>query len=177
MVLLLQALAVFGGGLFLARLLGTRLAPLKRLPAAGVGLAGALVAGVLFAYHVYQVGSGLPESTRADAAVSSFAAEHEADPGANNVFLVWARNQMLGDRRNAGGTYYIEPATVLEHAELGQWSTYELLPERATSTLSEATWVIFYGVIPALTAEQRHRFRAITQFAPGFALASRSNAR
>jgi hypothetical protein len=177
MVLLFQVLAILGGGFVLARLLGTGYSPLKRFPAAGVGLAGALVAGVLFAYHVYQVGSGLPESTQADAAVSSFSAQHAADPRANNAFLAWARNEMLADSGRDGGAYYMEPATVLENAELGQWSTYELLPERATSKLSEADWVVFYGVTPTLTAEQHRQFGVITQFEPGFALASRSNAR
>jgi hypothetical protein len=109
--------------------------------------------------------------------VSSFAAQHAADPGANNTFLAWARKEMLTvDARNHG-TYYLKPATVLKEPELGQWSTYELLPERATSRLSEADWIVFYGVSPALTAEQRRQFGGIIQFSPGYALALRSNAR
>jgi hypothetical protein len=176
MALVFQVLGVLAGGVILSFVLARGRRPSKRLPMAGVGLAGALVACVLFLYHVYQNGSELPGATAADSAVSSFAAQHAGDPNAFNAFLVWARTEMLADTAHELGTYYLEPHSVLEDAELGQWSTYELLPERATSKLSEADWIVFYGVIPTLTAEQHRQFGQITAFSPGYALALRSDA-
>jgi hypothetical protein len=176
MMLIFQVLGFLAGGAVLARALaGSSL--LERFPLAGVGLAVVLVAGVLFWDHVWQIGSGLPESTRTASAVSSFAAQHAADPGANNTFLAWARKEMLTVTAHGRGTYYLEPTTVLKEPQLGQWSTYELLPERATLKLSEADWIVFYGVKPILTPEQRRQFGGITQFSSGYALALRSNAR
>ncbi len=177
MMLVFQVLGFLAGGVVLARVLAAGSLPQERFPLAGVGLVAALVAGVLFWDHVWQIGSGLPESTRTASAVSSFAAQHAADPGANNTFLAWARKEMLTVTSHGRGTYYMEPATVLKEPELGQWSTYELLPERATSKLSEADWIVFYGVSPILTAEQRRQFGGLTQFSPDYALALRYHAR
>jgi hypothetical protein len=177
MMLVFQVLGFLAGGVVLARVLAAGSSPLERFPLAGVGLAAALVAGVLFWDHVWQIGSGLPGSTRTASAVSSFVAQHAADPGVNNTFLAWARKEMLTVTAHDHSTYYLEPATVLKEPELGQWSTYQLLPERATAKLSEADWIVFYGVNPTLTSEQRRQFGGITQFSPGYALALRSNAR
>jgi hypothetical protein len=195
--LILQALAVLVGGLVLARLLS----PLRSFAMAGVGLMVVLAAGVLFVVHGYKTASTLPEGTEAASEASLFQAEHAADPRANNEFLEWARNTMLaaphgrvgtgagGTGTGAGGTgtggtgtgvvagtYYIEPAAVLQEAELGQWSTYELLPERATATPAEAEWIVFYGVAPQLSAAEQGRFGQLEEYAPGFALAGRSDA-
>ena len=137
----------------------------------------ACVATVLFWDHVWQIGSELPRSTRAASAVSSFDARHEGDPSANNLFLEWARKEMLAVAPHGRGTYYMEPASVLEEPRLGQWSTYVLLPERATSQPSEADSIVFYGVSPILTADQGREFGEITEYSPGYALALRSNAR
>jgi hypothetical protein len=172
--LILQALAVLAGGLLLARLLRGVLAPLRSFAVAGVGLLVVLVAVVLFAVHGYETASTLPEQTRAASEASVSEAEQAADPRAENEFLEWARHTMLAAAR--AGTYYIEPAAVLQEAELGQWSTYELLPERATATPAEAQWIVFYGVAPRLTAAERGRFGAVEEYAPGFALARRSDA-
>jgi len=175
MELILEVVGVLAGGLALTRMLARRSPPLKRRPTAAVGLAAAAVAVVLFAYHVYEIGSGLPEPTRAYAAISPFVAQHAADLRANNAFLEWARNEMAADATHRG-TYYLEPATILADAELGQWSTYVLLPERATAKLSEAEWIVFYGVQPSLTPAQSRQFGSISEFAPGYALAPRSHA-
>ena len=177
MVLVFQVLGFLAGGVVLTRVLTVDSSKLDRLPLVGVGLAVALVAVVRFSDHVWQIGSGLPGSTRNASAASSFAAQHAADPGANNAFLAWARKEMLTVTARGRGTYYLEPAMVLKEPELWQWSTYELLPERATSKLSEADWIVFYGVNPVLTAEQRRQFGGITQFSPSYALALRSDAR
>jgi hypothetical protein len=175
MGLILEVVGVLAGGLVLTRMLARRSPPLKRRPMAAAGLAAALVAAVLFAYHVYEIGSGLPEATRTAAVITPFVAQHAADLQANNEFLEWARNVMAADATHRG-TYYLEPGTILANAELGQWSTYVLLPERATSKLDEAEWIVFYGVEPSLNAEQRRQFGAISEFAPGYALAPRSHA-
>jgi hypothetical protein len=175
MGLILKVVGVLAGGLAVARMLARRSPSLKRRPMAAVGLAAALVAAVLFVYHVYEIGSGLPEATRASAAVTPFVAQHAGDLNANNAFLVWAQ-QVMAAHTTHRGTYYLEPETLLANAELGQWSTYVLLPERATTKLGEAEWIVFYGVEPSLSAEQRRQFGSISEFAPGYALASRSHA-
>jgi hypothetical protein len=176
MVLVFQVLGFLAGGAALTRILTASSSPRERFPVACVGLAAAIVAGVLFWDHVWQIGSGLPGSTRTASAVSSFAAQTAPDPSANNVFLGWARNEMRTVTAHGNDTYYLEPATVLKEPELGQWSTYELLPGRATSTPSEANWIIFYGVPTTLTAKQRRTFNRIFRFSPDYALALRSNA-
>lgn len=177
MVLIFQVLGLLAAGVVLTRILTADSSPRERFSLACVGLAAAVVAGVLFWDHVWQIASGLPESTRTAAAASSFTAQTAPDPSANNTFLGWARNEMRTVTTDGHGTYYLEPATVLKEPQLGQWSTYELLPERATSTFREADWIVFYGVPPILTAEQRHTFSKVIQFSPGYALALRSNAR
>jgi hypothetical protein len=173
----LQVLATLAGGVLLARVLAARSPSFKRAPIAGVGLAAALAAGALFWEHVYQIGSGLPDATQVDFALSSFEAQHAADRGANNAFLAWARKAMLTTAPHGRGTYYLEPATIFNEPELSQWSTYELLPERATAKISEADWIVFYGQRPVLSAEQRHQFGGIVEFSPGYGLAARSHAR
>ncbi len=177
MVLVFQVLGFLAGGAILTRILTAGSSSYERFSVACVGLAAAIVAGVLFWDHVWQIGSGLPESTRTASAASSFAAQTAPDPSANNTFLGWARNEMRTVTGHGRDTYYLEPATVLREPELGQWSTYELLPERATSKPSEANWIVFYGIPPTLTAEQRRTFSKIIRFSPGYALALRSNAR
>ena len=176
MVLVFQVLGFLVGGCILATVFAEGSKRLEFL-LAGVGLVVALVASVLFWDHVWQIGSSLPESTRTASELSSFAAQHAADPSANNEFLAWARHEMLTVATHNRGTYYLEPATVLKEPELGQWSTYELLPERATSKLGEADWILFYGATASMTAERRRHFSPIMQFAPGYALARRLNAR
>ncbi len=179
MSLILQALAVLVGGLLLARLLGGALAPLRTFALAGVGLLVVLIAGVLFVVNGYETASTLPAATQTASEASLFEAEHAADPRAPNEFLEWARHTMLAAAHgtaSVGATYYIEPATVLQEAELGQWSTYELLPDRATATPAEAEWIVFYGVAPRLTAAERSRFDVVKEYEPGFALARRTDA-
>ncbi len=175
MALILEALAILVGGLVLARLLVSFSPSLKRFPIAGVGVVVALGAGVLFWYHAYRIASKLPESTATASEVSSFDAQHEGDTSANNAFLAWARKQMLADTHGRG-TYYLTPASVSEEPELYQWSTYELLPERATPKLREADWIVFYGAKRVSALEQRGKW-TISQFASGYMLARRSNAR
>jgi hypothetical protein len=176
MALAFQVLGFLVAGGILAYVLAEGSLRIERFLLAGVGLAIALVASVLFWDHVWQIGSGLPESTRTASEVSSFAAQHAADPGANNAFLAWARREMLTVARDRG-TYYLEPTMVLKEPQLGQWSTYELLPERATSKLSEADWIVFYGATSNTRAERRRQFGPIMQFSPGYALARRISAR
>ncbi|HTZ62852.1 MAG TPA: hypothetical protein VMB51_01980 [Solirubrobacteraceae bacterium] len=180
MSLIVQALAVLAGGLLLARLLRGVLTPLRSFAVAGVGLLVVLAAGVLFVVHGYETASTLTEQTQAAAEASPSEAEHAADPRAQNEFLEWARQTMLAAAHGRGGaatgTYYIEPAAVLQEAELGQWSTYELLPERATASPAEAEWILFYGVAPRLTPSERDSFGTVDEYAPGFALARRSDA-
>jgi hypothetical protein len=179
MGLILQALGVLVGGLLLARPLARIFPPRTRIPLAGVGLTAALAAGVLFFVHAYETGDGLPGQTRTDSEASLFEAEHAADPNANNAFLQWARNAMLtSPARNRGaGAYYLEPVAILQEPELYQWSTYELLPERVTSKLGEADWIVFYGVLPTLTAKERSQFGEIAEFSRGYAVALRTDAR
>ena len=181
MGLILEVLGVLVGGLLLARvlllagLLSTGPPASPRRSGAGIGVAVALVAGLLFWDHVYQVAGSFPEATRAASEVSPFAAQHAAVHGANNAFLAWARRQMLAGRQERG-TYYLEPATILGEATPLQWSTYVLSPERATPRLREADWIVFYGIAPQLTAEQSHQFGEIEEFSPDFALAQRLDA-
>lgn len=172
MTIILQAAGVLAAGLVLAWLLASTLSPLQRLRFAGVGIAVVAVAGVLFVVHVLETGSGLSESTAAAAKASRFDAEHAGDPSANNAFLAWARRQMLA-HSGRGSTYYLDPPSVLQNAELGQWSTYVLLPERAVGRLAAADWIVFYGAPPPSIAEARGEVGQIVQFAPGFALAAR----
>jgi hypothetical protein len=177
MGLILQALAIIVAGIALAVCLGGFLSPLKRAPLSGVGLAVAVVAGVLFFVNVYKTGNALSQSTQLMSETNLFEAEHDGDPGANNEFLEWARNAMLaGDHGKSGGTYYLEPTTILGSAELGQWSTYALLPERATATPAEADWIVFYGVPLTLTAQEQGHFGDIAEFASGYGLATRVHA-
>jgi hypothetical protein len=173
MSLILQAIGVLAVGLVIAWLFATVISPLQRSRFVGVGIAVLAVAALLFVVHIFETGSGFSEGTATAAKASLFEAEHEGDLNANNAFLAWARNQMLA-KSGLGSTYYIEPPAVLENAELGQWSTYVLLPERATATLSQANWIVFYGVAPALVAKISGPHREFTQFSPGFALARRS---
>jgi hypothetical protein len=175
MTIILQAIGVLAAGLVLAWLLASTLSPLQRSRFAGVGIAATAIVGLLFVVHVLETGSGLPESTASAAKVSLFDAEHAGNPNANNAFLVWARDRMLS-KGGRGSTYYLEPPAVLQNAELGQWSTYVLLPERATAKLAEADWVVFYEVTPESVAQVGGQVGSIVQFAPGYALARRSNA-
>lgn len=177
MGLILQALAIIVGGIALAVFLGGVLSPLKRTPLSGVGLAVALVAGVLFFVNVYKTGNALSESTQLASETNLFEAEHDGDPAANNEFLEWAREAMLAHGHGkGGGTYYLEPATILANAELGQWSTYALLPERATATPGEADWIVFYDVPLTLTAQEHGQFGDIAEFSTGYGLAARVHA-
>jgi hypothetical protein len=176
MTLVFQVLGFLAGGMALVRLLAQGAPRLTRYPLAGVGMVVALVGGVLFWGHIWQIGSGLPESTRTASLVSSFAAQHEADPGANNAFLEWARKEMLGVA-GSRGTYYLEPAKVLADPLLSLWSTYELLPERETSKLSEAEWIVFYEAGPHLAIKQGRPLEKIFHYSSGYALALKSNAR
>ncbi len=176
MTIILQAVGVLAAGLVLAWLLASALAPLQRFRFAGVGIAVVAIAGVLFVVHALEIGSGLPESTATAAKASLFDAEHAGNPSANNAFLVWARRQMLA-QSGRGSTYYLDPPSVLQNAELGQWSTYVLLPERATAKLAEADWIVFYEATAASFAHVRREVGQLIQFAPGFAVARRSNAR
>jgi hypothetical protein len=175
MTIILQAIGVLAAGLVLAWLLASTLSPLQRSRFAGVGVAVTAIVGLLFVVHVLETGSGLPESTANAAKASLFDAEHAGDPSANNAFLVWACDRMLA-QSGRGGTYYLEPSNTLQNAELGQWATYVLLPERATEKLAEADWVVFYEATPESLAQVRGQIGPIVQFAPGYALARRSNA-
>jgi hypothetical protein len=177
MGLILQALAIIVGGIALAVFLGGFLSPLKRAPLSGVGLVVALVTGVVFFVNVYKTGNALSQSTQLTSEANLFEAEHDGDPGANNEFLEWARDRMLAGNHGKGrGTYYLEPTTVLGNAELGQWSTYALLPERATATPAEADWIVFYGVPLTLTAQEHGHFGDIAEFSNGYGLAARVDA-
>lgn len=178
-MLILQALGVLAVGWFLAWLFGNALSPLKRFPLAGVGLVVAGLASLLFVVHGYETGNALPASTTSASEASLFAAEHAGDPSANNAFLAWARNTMRAHSRHGGdsATYYLEPQAVLTNAELGQWSTYVLLPERATKRPSEAEWIVFYGVAPTLSGQRRSQFGRVIRYASLFGLAQRSDGR
>lgn len=176
MVLVFQVLGFLAGGVVLARVLAPGTLQSTRFSVTCVGLVVALVAGVLFWDHVWQIGSGLPESTRTDSLVSPFTAQHEPDPGANNAFLEWARKKMLVGS-GSQSTYYLEPVTIRENSLLDLWSTYELLPERETAKLDEADWIVFYEASPALIAGLSPQFTQISQSSPGYALALRSHAR
>jgi hypothetical protein len=176
MVLVFQVLGFLAGGAVLTRIFTAGSSPRERLPLAGVGLAAALVASVLFWDHVWQIGSGLPGSTRTASAVSSFTAQHAPDPGANNAFLAWVRKDMLGI---TGGrsTYYFESAKITENPLLYQWGTYELLPGREAAKLSEADWIVFYEASPLQITELSRQIGKMFQFSPGYALALRYHAR
>jgi hypothetical protein len=177
MGLILQALAIIVGGIALAVLFGGFLSPLKRAPLSGVGVVAALVAGVLFFVNVFKTGNALSESTQLASETNLFEAEHDGDPGANNEFLEWARDAMLaGHHGESRGTYYLEPPAILGNAELGQWSTYALLPERATATPAEANWIVFYDVPLTLTTQERGHFGDIAEFSNGYGLATRVDA-
>jgi hypothetical protein len=176
MTLVFQVLGFLAGGVVLARVLAPGTLQSIRFSLAGVGLVVALVAGVLFWDHVWQIGSGLPESTRTASLVSSFVAQHEADPGANNAFLEWVRKDMLSIA-GSDSTYYFEPAKITENPLLYQWSTYELLPGRETAKLSEADWIVFYEASPLQIAELSRQIGKMSQFSPGYALALRYHAR
>jgi hypothetical protein len=176
MMLVFQMLGFLAGGVVLTRVLAPGTLQSTRFPVTGIGLVVALVAGVLFWDHVWQIGSGLPESTRTASLVSPFVAQHEPDPGANNAFLEWARKKMLVGS-GSQGTYYLEPVTILTDPLLSLWTTYELLPERETSTLREADWIVYYATTPHLMIEQSRSFAKIFRFSPDSALALRSNAR
>lgn len=176
MTLILQVLGFLVGGVVLARILTAASSRAQFLPLAGIGLAGALVAAILFVDHVVRIGSELSKSTHNSSTVSSFAAEHDGDPAANNIFFVWVRKKMLADDGLERATYYIEPAAALKESLLDQWSSYALLPGRPTSSLNEANWLIFYGTIPKLTVQQRHQFGLMTEFSPDYFLARRTDA-
>jgi hypothetical protein len=173
MTLILEAIGVLAVGLVIAWLFATVLSPLQHSRFVGVGLAVTVLAGLLFVVHLFETGSGFSESTATAAKASLFEAEHAGDPSANNAFLSWARSQML-EKSGRGSTYYIEPS-VLSNAELGQWSTYVLLPERETAKLSEAEWIVFYEAPSSLVSQVSGGHSQAIQFSPGFAIARRSS--
>jgi hypothetical protein len=57
-----------------------------------------------------------------------------------------------------------------------QWSTYQLLPARETDLPRVANWIVFYNVSPARVAYDRTAFARLFVYAPGLAVAQRTNA-
>jgi hypothetical protein len=165
MTLVLQAAGVFAAGFVVTRLLAVRGYTLKRLPLVGLGPTVAVIACLAAVVHGYETGSTLH--------TDSAPGEPVHVPGVNNAFLEWAQKRIRATAHGRQVTYSFQPAADLQNGDLLQWGTYVLLPERATSRVREADWVVLYEA----SAAEGRQFGPVVWYTPNFGIARRSVAR
>jgi hypothetical protein len=141
--------------------------------AAGVAVLVAAFASLLFFENVWGLSSSFPASTKLNEAITKKAAEVAGGAGTNTAFLAWAQGKIVGG--HAAPTFWLTPATARTDALTYQWSTYELLPGRETDLMQEANWIVFYGVNPATVYYDHSAFGRLIVYAPGLAVAQRTN--
>jgi hypothetical protein len=139
---------------------------------AGVAFVVVAVSSLLFFQTVWAQSRAFPPATRANAAISKPAAELAGAVGTDTAFLAWARTKILSG--HGAPTFWLLPAAA--DTLIYQWSTYQLLPARQTDLPRDANWIVFYRVAPASVAYDRTAFSRLFIYAPGFAVALRTNA-
>jgi hypothetical protein len=170
--LLAEIAGVLCGGAAVAAALQLAGAPALRRPA-GVAVVVVALASLLFFGNVWDVAKSMRAATRADRALSKQTAELAGGTGANAGFLAWARTRIVGRRQ--APTFWLVPAAARNDGLVYQWSTYQLLPARATDSVREANWIVFYQADPSSVRYDRAAFRRLSVYAPGFAVAARTD--
>jgi hypothetical protein len=130
-------------------------------------------ASLLFFGSIWGLINSFRSSTSANEMIPKQAAELAGAGGTNAGFLAWARSQILAGRRPT--TFWLTPAAAVADPLTYQWSTYELLPARQADLGREANWIVFYNANPASVDYDRAAFDRLLVYAPGFAVAARTN--